>query len=251
MTAERPVALVTGGIRRVGLATSRALASAGLDLVLTYHNSGDDARAAKSELEGRGVTVRLERVALDDLSAVQVFGHRLASELPRLDALVHNASSYDPTPLASVTSQDLLRAYTVNAAAPALLTAILADKLRRSVLPSGGSVVAMADMHVLGRPRKDMLAYSMSKAAIVEMVRTMARELAPKVRVNGVAPGVVAWPEQGRESDTTSQEAYLSRVPLKRAGTPEDAAEVVRWLALDAHYVTGEIVRVDGGRWLA
>lgn len=251
MTAPRPVAIVTGGIRRVGLATSRALASAGLDLVLTYRKSSEEARAAKDELEGLGATVWLEQMALDDLSGVEEAARRIARERTRIDVLVHNASSYEPTPLASMTSQDLIRAYTVNAAAPALLTALLSDKLRQSPLPGGGSIVAMADMHVLGRPRKDMLAYSMSKAAIVEMVRTMARELAPKVRVNGVAPGVVAWPEQGRESDAASQEAYLSRVPLKRAGTPEDAAEVVRWLALDAHYVTGEIVRVDGGRWLA
>ena len=83
------------------------------------------------------------------------------------------------------------------------------------------------------------------------MVRTLARELAPAVRVNGVAPGVVAWPDQGRDADEASQQAYLARVPLKRAGTPEDAAEVVRWLALNAHYTTGEIVSVDGGRWLA
>ena len=90
----------------------------------------------------------------------------------------------------------------------------------------------------------------MSKAALVEMVRTLAIELAPEVRVNGVAPGVVAWPEEGYESDADAQRRYLKRVPMKRAGTPEDAAEAVRWLALEARYTTGEIVRVDGGRAL-
>jgi pteridine reductase len=109
----------------------------------------------------------------------------------------------------------------------------------------------MCDMHALGRPRKGFAAYSMSKAALIEMVRCLARDLAPRVRVNGVAPGVVAFPESGYESTPDLQAKYLSRVPLDRSGTPEDAAEAVRWLALDARYTTGEIVRVDGGRWLA
>jgi pteridine reductase len=109
----------------------------------------------------------------------------------------------------------------------------------------------MVDMHALGRPRMGMSAYAMSKAALVEMVRSLARELAPAVRVNGVAPGVVAWPESGYEADRAMQQRYLERVPMKRAGTPEDAAGAVRWLALEAPYVTGEIIRVDGGRWLA
>lgn len=250
-TGEKPVAVVTGGARRVGLAIARTLAAAGFDLVLTYARSQAEAEAVQAELAGRGSTVRLEALELSDLAAVAEQGAKLAADLPRVDVLVHNASSYAPSPLASLTPAQLQDAYAVNAAAPALLTALLAAQLRASGLPGGGAVIAMVDMHVLGRPRKDMLAYSMSKAALVEMVRTTARELAPQVRVNGIAPGVIAWPEQGRDSDQASQEAYLRRVPLQRAGTPEDAAEVVRWLALDAHYVTGEIIRVDGGRWLA
>ena len=95
---------------------------------------------------------------------------------------------------------------------------------------------------------REFVAYAMSKAALAEMVRSLARELAPRVRVNGVAPGVAAWPESGRESDVEAQQAYLKKVPLARAGTPEECAEVVRWLALEATYLTGEIVRFDGGR---
>jgi pteridine reductase len=113
-------------------------------------------------------------------------------------------------------------------------------------------MVAMCDIHALGEhglPRShEYLAYAMSKAALAEMVRSLARELAPRVRVNAVAPGVAAWPESGRESDKAAQQAYLSKVPLARAGTPEECAEVVRWLALEATYLTGEIIRFDGGR---
>ncbi len=175
----------------------------------------------------------------------------LAELRPRWDVLVHNASVYEPSPLADVTAQRVLHDYTVNALAPLLLTRALAPALARSTLPGGGAVVAMADIHAMGRPRKDFASYSMSKAALVEMVRSLSRDLAPGVRVNAIAPGVVAWPEEGHESDDAAQRAYVKRVPLGRAGTPEDAAKAVRWLALEASYVTGEVVRIDGGRWLA
>lgn len=248
---DRPVAVVTGGVRRVGLAIARAFARAGCDLVITYRESGADAGAARDELSGLGAAVRVERLDLGDLAAAEEWGARLARESRRLDVLVHNASIYRPTPLESLTEEDALRFYRVNAAAPLLLSKQLGPRLAESPLSGGGAIVAMADMHVLGRPRKDFAAYAMSKAALVEMVRTLARALAPRVRVNAVAPGVVAFPESGYESDPEAQREYVARVPLKRAGTPEDGAEAVRWLALDAHYVTGEVVRVDGGRWLA
>lgn len=248
---DRPMALVTGGVKRVGLASCRALAKQGCDLVVTFRGDDGEAKAAAQMLAGLGAAVRTVRLELDDLGAVERVAAQLAKESPRLDVLVLNASIYAPTPLSELTPETLLSNYRVNAAAPLLLAKHLGAKLAQSTLPGGGAIVAMCDMHVLGRPRKEFSAYAMSKAALVEMVRTLARELAPQVRVNGVAPGVVAFPEHGYESDTEMQKAYLSRVPLQRSGTPEDAAEVVRWLAFDAKYTTGEIVRVDGGRWLA
>ena len=247
----RPLALITGGVRRVGLAIARSLAAQGCDLIITYRSRADEAQGAADELRRLGGAVQSYRLELDDLAAVDHAGQTLGSELRRLDVLVHNASVYAPTPLDSLRPEELVAHYRVNAAAPLLLTRRLASLLAASTLPGGGAVVAMCDMHVLGRPRKDFAAYSMSKAALVEMVRVLARELAPAIRVNGVAPGVVAFPETGYESDAGAQQAYLSRVPLQRSGTPEDAAEAVRWLALDARYTTGEIVRIDGGRWLA
>jgi pteridine reductase len=131
-----------------------------------------------------------------------------------------------------------------------MLSARLSPLFERSLLPGGAAVVAMCDIHAMGRPRRDFAAYSMSKAALEEMVRSLARDLAPSVRVNGVAPGVVAWPDSGIESESAEQSRYLRRVPLARAGEPEDAAKAVVWLALDATYITGDIIRVDGGRWL-
>ena len=251
MTGDRPVAVVTGAARRVGRATCLALARAGCDIVLTHLTSAAEARSLVAELRARNVDAQTRQLDLDDLAAVDRFGAALAGELPRVDALVHNASAYGATPLAELQPDEAMRHYRVNAAAPLLLTRALADRLSDSPLPGGGAVVAMCDIHAMGRPRKRQAAYLMSKAALAEMVRSLAREMAPRVRVNGVAPGVVAFAEQGEDADPEMQRRYLSRVPLGRSGTPEDAAEAVRWLALDAHYTTGEIVRVDGGRWLA
>jgi pteridine reductase len=251
ISGAKPVALITGGVKRVGLAIGQALARAGCDLVITYRSRAEDARDAARSLQSLGAEVQTIQLDLSDLDLVESRASSLAAELPRLDILIHNASVYGPTPLSEVSPAALLNNYRVNAAAPLLLSKHLARLLARSTLNGGGTVVAMCDVHVLGRPRKEMSAYAMSKAALVEMVRSLARELAPSIRVNGVAPGVVAFPEHGYESDPEMQRTYLSRVPLQRSGRPEDAAEVVRWLALDAHYTTGEIVRVDGGRWLA
>lgn len=254
MSSPHPISiLITGGTRRVGLAIARAFAAhrRGSHLILTTREVGPDAASAQGELEALGASVRIERLDTGDLTAVEAFTQGLGRSRDALDALVLNASSYDETPLENLRATDLDRHMRVNAFGPVLLARGVASLLAKSSLPHGGGIVAMADMHVLGRPRKNLLAYSMSKAALVEAIRVLARELAPRVRVNAVAPGVIEWPTSGPDSNPAFQEAYLKRVPLGRAGTADDAAEVVRWLALDAAYTTGEIVRVDGGRWLA
>lgn len=249
--SDKPVILITGAARRIGFAIARAFAAAGCDLVITYHTSRDHAVAAQSTLTDLGARVQIEQLDLGDPHAVEAAGQRLERSLDRLDGLIHNASLYSPTPLSDVTGEEALALYRVNALAPLLLTKRLASRLSESSLPGAGSVVAMTDVHAMGRPRVGFSAYAMSKAALTEMVRSLARELAPRVRVNGVAPGVVAWPETGRDADPSAQAAYLRRVPLARAGTPDDAAETVRWLTLSAAYITGEIIRLDGGRALA
>lgn len=245
-------ALITGGTRRVGLAIARAFAErpGSTVIVTTRDPSSGEASQARRTLEATGCKVWLERFdpnsdEADDLA------RRVAQRVPALDALVLNASSYGTSELDQLSPESLRMHMQVNAFGPVLLVAALRKLLEQSRQPGGAGVVAMADMHVLGRPRKNLLAYSMSKAALVEAVRTLARELAPRIRVNAIAPGVVEWPDTGSESQSEFQRAYLSRVPLERAGTPEDAAAAVRWLALEARYTTGEIVRVDGGRWLA
>ncbi len=255
--SSRPVALITGVSRsgRVGEATARALLDRGCDLILTYRGSDAEPRAIAGQLRQRDTPrtarITLESLDLANLNEVDAFARRIAATHPRLDILVHNASIYEPTPLASLTVADATRFYIINAAAPLLLSRGLAPLLTASTLPHGAAIIAMADIHAmgeLGQPRKDFAPYGMSKAALLEMVLILARELAPRVRVNAVAPGVVAFPTSGHESDAPMQAKYLSRVPLARSGTPEEAAAAVTWLALDASYCTGQVIRVDGGR---
>ena len=254
-TASRPLAIITGAAKRVGRASALALAKAGCDIIITYRGSKPEAEQTIADAIALGASIeecRAIPIELGDPEAVESLGIDLARTLARLDVLMHNASTYERTPLASVTPESALQAFRINALAPLLLSKHLGPLLAGSDISGGGSIVAMCDIHAMGEhglPRsRDFAAYSMSKAALAEMVRTLARELAPRVRVNGVAPGVAAWPDSGHESDKAAQQAYLSKVPLARAGTPEECAQVVRWLALEATYLTGEIIRFDGGR---
>lgn len=249
-TGDRPIAIVTGCARRVGRATALALARAGCDILGTYNASADDAGSLGREVEALGGAFVAQRLALDDPTGAGELAARWCAVLPRLDVLIHNASAYAPTPIDQITQADAERFHRINAISPLLLCAACAPALRESTMPGGGAIVAMSDIHAIGRPRRSHIAYAMSKAALTEMVRSLAIELAPRVRVNAVAPGVVAFPESGYESDAQMQAKYLRRVPLGRAGTVEEAAEAVRWLALGATYTTGQILRVDGGRWL-
>jgi len=247
--STRPLALVTGARRRVGQAIAIELARCGFDLLLT-------SRRDPSELDGTVLAaeeaapgpIRVERAAveLDRPDSLGAFTARLSS-LQHLDALVHNASSYGPSPLTEVSEGQLIGHYRVNAMAPLLITQAAWAALRRATIPGGASVVCFGDIHVSGRPRRDHIAYAMSKAALTHMVECLAREMAPSVRVNAIAPGVIAWPDDARDEE---RRAYEGRIPLGRAGTPDDAARMVRWLVTEAHYVTGTIIRLDGGRAL-
>lgn len=271
--SDRPVVLVTGGARRVGRAIVLEFARSGFDVAFTYNRSESEAQELVHLVSQLGRQATAHRVNFDEVGDVEQFGEQLSHTMPRLDVLVHNASAYGGTPLDDLDAATVMRHFRVNAATPLLLTGKLRQLLIASRLAGGGSVVAMCDIHAMGRPRRNHAAYLMSKAALTEMVSCLARDLAPQVRVNGVAPGVVAWeepgpnPPEGSEFDSKGsddrpapglkptsedeQRRYLRRVPLGRFGEPDEAARVVRWLAIEATYVTGQIIRVDGGRWLA
>lgn len=248
--APRRQVVITGAAKRVGRATALALAESGCDLLLTYRSSDEAIAATAAEActraarAGHRITVRSVRGDLSTAEAIAALAAELRAACgSRLFGLVHNASSYAPSPFGAITAAEALGHLTVNALAPLLLTQALAAPLRSA----GGAVVLFGDIHALGRPRRNFAAYSMSKAAVADLVATLALELAPRVRVNGIAPGVIAWPEN---ADPAEVAAYESRIPLARSGTPEEAAALVRWLLFEASYLTGDLIRIDGGRWL-
>lgn len=235
------IALVTGGAKRVGRAICLELARAGCDIHLTWLTSRQEAKDTAAQCVALGVSASLHQLDLNDLEAVGNFASGFSRAHAQLDLLVHNASRYERTLWGAIDSAAALDHFRINALAPLLLTQGLATPLQAS----GGLVVAMCDVQTLGRARRRFAAYSMSKAALAECVGTLAREMAPKVRVCGIAPGVVAWPEQ---VDPEEVESYEARIPLQRPGTPEDVARLVLFLAREGTYINGEIIRLDGGR---
>ena len=252
--AAASTVLVTGAAKRVGRAIALSLAESGCDLILHYRSSERElaatVEAATSAARARGYTIQVEAMQADlnDLAAVERLGATIAALCEpagprRLAGVVHNASSYGPSEFGAIRAEACLEHFRVNALAPLLLTQALAPALTRA----GGAVVFFSDIHALGRPRRRFAPYLMSKAALTDCVATLALELAPRVRVNGIAPGVIAWPDGSEPAEVA---AYEARIPLGRSGTPDEAAQLVRWLLFEASYVNGEIIRLDGGRWL-
>jgi pteridine reductase len=242
MDKSRPVALVTGGARRVGAAITRRLHAAGYDLVIHYRRSVGEAEMLQAELEARrpGSTWLLAA----DLSEFDRIPELMAwtiGHYGRLDALVNNASAFYPTPVGAATPAQWDDLFAANARAPFFLSQAAAPHLQAS----GGAIVNLVDVYA-ERPLANHTLYCMAKAALAMMTLSLAKELAPAVRVNGVAPGAVLWPEVGKPAH--EKRALLETTALQRPGTPDDVAEAVRWLLQDARYTTGEIVRVDGGR---
>jgi pteridine reductase len=242
---DRPVALVTGAARRVGAVIARTLHAAGFDLALHYRHSLDDARALADELESqRAGSTLLLPADLTELPALPAMVATLLAHYGRLDALVNNASAFFATPVETASPQQWHELFASNAQAPFFLSQAATPALRQA----RGGIVNLIDIYA-ERPLANHPIYCMAKAALAAMTRSLALDLAPEVRVNGVAPGAVLWPGDGKSYD--DQQAMLARTPLCRAGTPEDVASAVLWLLRDAPFVTGQIIRVDGGRTLS
>lgn len=239
---SRPVVLITGSAKRIGAAIARMLHAAGYDLVLHYRHSAEAMQALCAEMEQDRADSTLAVAAdLADVSALPSVIEAAISRFGHLDALINNASAYYATPLQTTTEAQWDELFAVNARAPYFLCQAAAAHLRAS----GGAIVNITDYYA-DYPPADHLPYAASKAALVSITRGLARELAPRVRVNAIAPGAMAWPESG--TSNAEKDAILARTPLARAGSVNDIATTVRWLLLDGGYVTGQVIRVDGGR---
>ncbi|MBD8872736.1 pteridine reductase [Rhodanobacter sp. DHB23] len=241
---ERPVALVTGAGKRVGAVIARTLHAAGHDLALHCRRSVAETMALAAELEhARAGSTLVLQAELGDPQAPDRLVDGTLARFGRLDALVNNASAFFPTPVGATGIAQWNELFASNAQAPFFLAQAATPALRAA----RGAIVNLVDIYA-ERALADHPVYCMAKAALAAMTRALALDLAPAIRVNGVAPGAVLWPSDGKPYD--DQQAMLARTPLQRAGSPQDVAGAVLWLLRDAPYVTGQIIRVDGGRTL-
>ena len=246
MPTSRRVVLITGAARRIGAAIARRLHADGYDVALHYRDSAADMHGLADELEaGRQGSTLMLQADLAVFDRLPELVARTVGHFGRLDALVNNASAFYPTPVGGATPAQWEELFAVNARAPFFLAQAAAPHLKES----RGAIVNLVDIYA-ERPLAQHPLYCMAKAALLMATRSLALELAPDVRVNAVAPGAILWPEQD-EMDSNKQAALLSRTPLARTGSVEEIAETVRWLLRDATYVTGQVIRVDGGRMLA
>ena len=239
-----PVALITGAARRVGATIARRLHAAGFDVALHYRSPGADLDALVAELESArpGSTLALQ-ADLADTAASAALVPAILARFGRLDALVNNASSFYPTPLGGIEEAQFDDLMATNARAPLFLAQAAADALRAA----RGAIVNLVDIYA-DRPIPRYLPYCMAKAALVALTYGLARELGPEVRVNAIAPGNILWSTNPEKAETLA--VVEQRTALKRQGAPEDIAGAALWLLRDAGYVTGQVLRVDGGRWL-
>jgi len=238
------VVLITGGAKRVGAAIGRLLHASGADLMIHYRSSVDEARALQNELNAqRAGSVALIQADLLDVNGLPALVTQTVATFGGLDVLVNNASSFYPTPVGTITMKDWDNLMGSNLIAPLFLSQAAAPELKKR----RGCIVNIADIHA-ERPMKSYVVYSVAKAGVVGLTKSLARELGPQVRVNAVAPGPIMWPEDDPNFDEVSRQRIVSHTILKTAGGPDDIARAVRFFAVDAPYVTGQVLAVDGGR---
>lgn len=239
----RRVALVTGGARRIGAATCRALHRRGFAILIHYHHSAHEANRLARELNrSRPDSARALQADLASVDATEQLASAALAPWGRLDTLVNNASMFYPTPLDQASESQWEDLMGSNLKGPFFLARALAPALTAS----GGTIINMADINAR-RPLKGFAIYCMAKAANLMLTKTLALELAPAVRVNGIAPGSVLWPEGAASLDDEGKAAILARTPLQRTGSVDDIAALVLMLATEPGYLTGQVIAVDGG----
>ena len=243
-TGKQKIALITGASQRIGAAIAQKLHSRDVNLILHYRNSGIAAEQLAADLNRqRSGSVTLLQADFEHPGELEMLVDAVQERHDRLDVLVNNASAFEPTPVGKVSQDDWDHLMASNLRAPFFLSQALLPLLAANQ----GCIVNLVDIHAQ-RPLQDYSVYCIAKAGLLMMTLSLARELGPQVRVNGVAPGSILWPEM--DLDDAAKKAIIERTALKRRGEPEDIATAVAYLALDAPYVTGEILTVDGGRSL-
>ena len=243
---QNKIVLITGGAKRVGAAICRLLHANGANLMIHYKNSVKEARALQAELNlQRPNSVAIIQGDLLNLSILPSLIQETINHFGKLDVLINNASSYYPTEIGNIYEEQWQDLMGSNLKAPLFLSQAAAVELKKQQ----GCIINITDMHV-ERPKKGYIVYSVAKAGLVTLTKSLAHELSPEVRVNAVAPGPVMWPEDNPQFDELYRQRVISQTLLKRIGEPNDIAKAVKFLIQDAPFITGQIIAVDGGRSL-
>jgi pteridine reductase len=236
--------LVTGGAKRLGAAICRRLHGAGAHVLVHYRTSALEARALQVELAARRAdSVALVQADLLKTAAAAQLVKAALKHFGRLDAVVNNASTFYGTAIGEVTESAWEDLIGTNLKAPLFLAQAAAPELRRR----HGCIVNIIDVHA-ELPMKGHAVYTAAKGGLLALTRALARDLGPEVRVNGVAPGTILWPEDGAWNDALARQRIINQTALKRVGEPDDIAKAVEFLIAHAPYVTGQVLAVDGGR---
>lgn len=245
--SQTKVVLITGGAKRVGASITRELHRQGASIMLHYHTSETEALELEAELNNiRPNSAAITQCNLLETDCLPALVAATLQTFGRLDALVNNASSYYPTELGTIQLEQWEDLMGSNLKAPLFLSQAAADALQAS----SGCIVNITDMHI-ERPKKHYIVYSAAKAGLVSLTKSLAQELAPRVRVNAVAPGPVLWPDSAQEFDEQYRQQVINQTLLKRSGEPGDIAKAVKFLIYDAPFITGHVLAVDGGRHLS
>ncbi len=246
-TLTGKVVLVTGGAKRVGAAICRLLHARGASVMLHHRASVKEARELQFELNAkRADSVALIQADLLNGASLPDLVKTTLGRFERLDILINNASSFFPTAIGEITEKSWDDLVGTNLKAPLFLSQAAAPELRKR----HGCIVNIIDIHA-EFPMKNYVVYTVAKGGLLALTRSLARELGPEVRVNGVAPGTILWPEGEEWGDELSRQRIVNQTALKRIGEPDDIAKAVDYLVSAAPYVTGQVISVDGGRSIA
>ncbi len=240
---QTAVAIVTGGAQRIGAAIVHALHESGMNIVIHYRSSGHHAHSLKRELDNlRPNSVMLSQGDLCDHQIIENLTSQTIKHFGRLDLLVNNASNFYTTPIKTASTDDFDDLMGINLKAPLFLSKSAAPFLKQT----NGAIINITDIYA-ERPLKDYAIYCAAKAALASLTRSLARELAPNIRVNAIAPGAILWPEDDSVR-LQQQNQIISRTPLASIGKVQDIQNAVLYLTNSANFVTGQILRIDGGR---
>tara|TARA_B100000900_G_scaffold352862_1_gene320717 strand:- start:1172 stop:1903 length:732 start_codon:yes stop_codon:yes gene_type:complete len=238
------VALITGGARRIGAETANYLHSKGINIIITYSKSASAAKSLKKILNSkRKNSCDIYKVEFNSKVDFKKITNNILKVFGRLDYLINNASKFYPTKINDVTEKAWFDTIDTNIKTPLFLSKNFYKELKKRK----GAIVNIIDIHV-EPPLKDHIIYNISKAGLLALTRTLAKDLAPQIRVNGVSPGAIMWPEN--ESSNKKKLDILSKIPMKSVGNPKDIAKAIYFLLEESPYITGQNINVDGGRRL-